>query len=1282
MARKAACFIDTLIELDFIELNGLIVSDRILEYNTDWIYEKTVAIIDDTIFSGTTIFKLINKLENLSIKKIDVYAFCINEYWYVEDMLLKNDGTNYLNKPYLKLDHTSSLRFCKQIVNALSITPRPYNIDFPIYEKIKLTNSKIDKLFDSSYWIIENTTSRLQYENNIFCYSFNTTTKLIDKYNLKAGWKISDAAHVKLRLYSQKMIGPQNNITYLSKVVPFIIFNPISTENANKIINTICFTEEVSFEEVLFQLKTDSSRLIFIQFYYAEELFQTWLECAVEAIGNDLHFVKNHRSLNLLFSPKILDIISKFNKKEFSLIQNNKYLIFDDNIVLEKDTEEFNTTQNLFNLIDPFLDLYYKKELPARRIVKKIGKKAFNDGNYIDIINRLEDGISIKTLEEVISKVVEDSSDRDQILSFFLDVYVDNGVIVPITVNKNGVLYRGYRHGEEVIWGNYNNRLMGKYFEKYLSNINSKELPQTYFQKLLVLFLKIGLKESVLEEYSTLTPTNLKIKLLCIKAHIFGLISDYTEISPFETKTILPIIDPNTTSYLTTNFLQDHGFIALNKKNNFEFDFEMFEIPYTRDMEKDEPSDIDQSHIDKIYNIADLFGFLRKNDKINIEDLVLLTSCVNLHDNTSSLAAELQIYLNDIKSYGYKITSNLNSGFTIQKLKALRDLKQNQLWTAINSGYFKFKNYTEDKGLDLINDITLYFEENNKTFEARTWKSYWKIDIELAKNEESELNLINKQMGLFLLEANISFAIIHLMVYELLVRGKHLEVCLDELNKNIELNKKKIDSYNLSLEEIRSNNKKNGKVDNFLLDNAKKERDVLYKYIKNDQAEIKYWENYSEVNKQFIENIVQFIFKHSTTFSNSMIYNKIINNYYKELKNADILKLISETIKVVDSLTEGIKKLMDDYKLTVPRWGKVQQKVKYNSFIHINSNEHEDIKREEISRIIKHCLNVFDIEEFYTQSNFKTINLLRISNAKTGNGQIIGLRGQFTSERLIKLSCKLFSIFVEKKIEVNISVFPCLTDNGIEAYFNNQTKNFDLVKEDLFPLIAKNELTKDIVVFDKYNNYQFKEIDNYLSKNFKNLYYVKEEKSDLFSNKKYIIGLNMNTLIYNTTIGVITALPKEFAAMKLLLDNEDEFFFNPEGDPNDYAVGYIKNNKNLNIKVIIAITKETGTNNADSTATNLLRSFKEVNDIIVCGIAGGVPDISRPGHHVRLGDIVVSDKRGILQYDNISESEEKITIKNYPSKPSARLLGKVNLLIADYESNHKPWIKHINKAMI
>ena len=47
------------------------------------------------------------------------------------------------------------------------------------------------------------------------------------------------------------------------------------------------------------------------------------------------------------------------------------------------------------------------------------------------------------------------------------------------------------------------------------------------------------------------------------------------------------------------------------------------------------------------------------------------------------------------------------------------------------------------------------------------------------------------------------------------------------------------------------------------------------------------------------------------------------------------------------------------------------------------------------------------------------------------------------------------------------------------------------------------------------------------------------------------------------------------------------------------------------------------------------------------GIAGGIPYPEKPSEHVRLGDIVVSDQRGVIQYDFDKETITE-TIFRYP----------------------------------
>lgn len=164
-------------------------------------------------------------------------------------------------------------------------------------------------------------------------------------------------------------------------------------------------------------------------------------------------------------------------------------------------------------------------------------------------------------------------------------------------------------------------------------------------------------------------------------------------------------------------------------------------------------------------------------------------------------------------------------------------------------------------------------------------------------------------------------------------------------------------------------------------------------------------------------------------------------------------------------------------------------------------------------------------------------------------------------------------------------------------------------------------------------------------------------------------------------IGVLTAIPAEFAAVRTMLDEVKEYPV--PGDPNGYCVGTVPvtscgfRAKHL---VVCAQLIKTGNNSAASCATNLLRSFPNVKDILMVGIAGGIPHPTNPGKHVRLGDVVVSKDRGVVQYDMTRMHRGVADLIDTSSPPSARVLNQVNFLEAMRLTGRRPWEDHIFRA--
>jgi nucleoside phosphorylase len=108
-------------------------------------------------------------------------------------------------------------------------------------------------------------------------------------------------------------------------------------------------------------------------------------------------------------------------------------------------------------------------------------------------------------------------------------------------------------------------------------------------------------------------------------------------------------------------------------------------------------------------------------------------------------------------------------------------------------------------------------------------------------------------------------------------------------------------------------------------------------------------------------------------------------------------------------------------------------------------------------------------------------------------------------------------------------------------------------------------------------------------------------------------------------------------------------------------------------------------NMASIAASLLLERFSSVETIIMTGIAGGAPNPGKPDDHVRLGDIVVSNRNGVVQYDNLkSERLDDVVehkIRAAPRPPSAKMLEAVKFLDVEAYKGNRPWLALIAEAV-
>lgn len=171
------------------------------------------------------------------------------------------------------------------------------------------------------------------------------------------------------------------------------------------------------------------------------------------------------------------------------------------------------------------------------------------------------------------------------------------------------------------------------------------------------------------------------------------------------------------------------------------------------------------------------------------------------------------------------------------------------------------------------------------------------------------------------------------------------------------------------------------------------------------------------------------------------------------------------------------------------------------------------------------------------------------------------------------------------------------------------------------------------------------------------------------------------------TIGICTALPKEYAAVEVLLKNVRSYVVEGRGSGRRYLIGEIPASNGSTHTVVLGLADQ-GNNSAATRVTLLLEHFPSVSHIVMTGIAGGIPNPDKAEDHVRLGDIVVSSQGGVIQYDFVKETKtrkgvpETVTYRNSPRPPSASMLEAVRLLKAAELRGKRPWTKFVRRTCL
>lgn len=886
MARKASCFFNCLEELGLIHFNGYVTSERILDMKTTWLENKSVIIIDDALVSGTSIYKTIEKLKEAHVRSIDVHVLTVNKKWFQPD-LLNDNNKDYLYHNYRKRSDSKCIELCYNIVNAILIQPRPYDIDFPLYQPIKIDPLKFNHIIGDIGWSCYDVSSAVQIENNVFSLSIIPNKETLNKFSRVMGFNFNDECLVKIRVYGTHI--SKKKEMYEIRVVPMVILNKLSAKDVDTLFNQLL--EYSSCNCLKRDFVSPKSKLRLLQFYFSVKLSELWFNDIDYILSVSKKEITNfsERNLSFLFQKDLVRHIVSICKRNYRFNFNNI-------CVTTKINEEkislpaINPISIKSILTKPFLDMYYSKEVICRTYVKKLGKEVFLNDDYKELRQRLDQGITFAELKCKLCSCVK-ICDINTTVSLFIDQAIDVGIAVPIIEeDEDGFLSRAYRHGEDVLFGKREEILYGEMLFQFQETANQpKGLTPLIVEKMIVLFTRIGVAKKILRPYIsnfTLNPKDDNEELcniLRIKTDLNGPVGLIGKTDDFRNNKCIPYITDEAKSMWLTEVLKATGCINVNDNGLYTI------------IEPDTSSVVD-NYILETQNFSYLMGELF-NENIDTgvtftdKDIVKICSCITLPYTIQSITAEIYLFLS---SWNYRSITGKDK-YTDENI--LKEYKQNLFSTCINEAYMEVEVYNEKEALKTIDSVNFH----RKT-DQNTWKSYFSFEENIETDDNIDgiaikglIDLYDSQkVWVYLINIYVDLVYTSMLHNYNCIYNKQHSCKIDKINSCLiklkELNSQLLNTFRLKYQDV------SNMVDSVLCD---VKNNII---INNDKVQslLRLIKHTSEVSNILLENTKCLIGQHGK-INSFMIYNHcacIAFKYSDELDLDSKIYAIRNCLKV------------------------------------------------------------------------------------------------------------------------------------------------------------------------------------------------------------------------------------------------------------------------------------------------------------------------------------------------------------------------------------------------
>ena len=718
MARKALRLHDLLVLCGGREPAQQIFSHHVLDLSREHFEGKRITLVDDTLILGTTLGGHERRLRNIGAS--------------VSSIVFASDRDNHVDalvKPirqFREFDRQEMMTFCAAEVKALQKAGIPYLTDFPVTRRESISRDSFARLQCLVNWDMYCTSVDSTDGNFCRSYTFLPAAELLEKANATITRSLSPITEiVKVRAFVAK-----SEDGLWIRFVPIVTLRALTNDDISRMFTEMlrAALDPQDIEKVLFSITSTKCKLRFLQYVYsslvgelffselkdiakphsveaildtdeAVRYFGDWLRTPLEAVHSGVceKLTSERRTPVSVVEARLPEEVTSVASSDFD----------------EMPSPEGNESRSIFtDLVLLFVEFYRRYEKPARAEARRLGAEIFTNPQNAPYRDRLRVGFTWQLIcnrllmEENLLGVRKKST-----LSLLLDQLVDMGIAVPVLTERNGVHFRGYRHGEDVLFSEQEIALTYDMLKGYCESTGRDDFSdRIVLEKLIACLLRVGSAKGLLDVIHGRSGSE---GIARIGFHIHGAVPFVPDSDSY--------IPENKESWISVYLRQrqvlkdDGGIIRLGTK----------------------PEGVER--VRHASGQAELLGNLlgkvlsakvESGRVMNVNEFMLAVTCPSAKDAVGALAAELRFAARWSTRFLLPLARPLaQSGLTPERAQGVyRDIVNGDGYAALHSARVKYLGFMAERIFRGVDRGLEYLQENDQTgiqIESKTWSDFW-----------------------------------------------------------------------------------------------------------------------------------------------------------------------------------------------------------------------------------------------------------------------------------------------------------------------------------------------------------------------------------------------------------------------------------------------------------------------------------------------------------------------------------------------------------------------------